>query len=289
VAAHPLTWTARALWILLPFTIGDALITALETRPTAFRMALTWSTFGLWTLGALALFVLAPLSLTAMRLLGPLALVTGAWAAWQAPASVASIIGLVVGTLVGVLTCGGELADDCVDASSYGDERRFSLRAPGAVVLFGGPLAWVICVAGLGTGPLLLANRSWLAGAVATVVGVPAALLAFRSLHALSTRFLVFVPAGITLVDPLTLVDPVLFARREIQAIGPAPATGDRADLTANARGLALQINLSSPTDLQVRRGPGRAERIEASAVALTPARVAAVLTEAQHRRLPVG
>lgn len=289
MAAHPLTWTTRALWVLLPFTVGDALIAAVKAQPTAVRMALTWGAFGLWTLGALALFVLAPLSLTALRVLGPLALVTGAWAAWQSPASVTSVAGVVVGTLVGVLACSGELADDCVDASSYGDERRFSLRAPGAVVLFGGPLAWVICVAGLGVGPLLLANRNWLVGAAAIVVGAPVALLAFRSLHALSTRFVVFVPAGITLVDSLTLVDPVLFARREIRSISPAPATGERVDLTANARGLALQIDLSSPTDLQVRRGPGRAERIDASAVALTPARVAAVLAEAERRRLPVG
>lgn len=275
------------MWILLPFTVGDALIDAVADQPAALRAVLTWGNFGLWAIGAVALFVPAPLSLTVVRVLGPLALTTGAWTAWQAPTSIASIAGVVVGTLCAVLTCGGEVADDFVNAASYGEERRFSLRAPGMVVLIGAPLAWCVLVAGLWAGPLLLAQQRWLPGAALTAVGLPVGFLAFRSLHALSARFVVFVPAGMTLVDGLALVDAVLVPRGQVRSFRAAPVEGERTDLSSHARGLALQIDVNEPLALTLRRGPRRAEQIETTAVVFTPARPASVLEEARRRRFP--
>ena len=58
------------------------------------------------------------------------------------------------------------IGDAFVDGSSYGDERRFLLRTPGALAI--GPL-FVVCaviVAGLTVGPVLLLAQRWVVGAI---------------------------------------------------------------------------------------------------------------------------
>src|SRR5207244_1726483 len=97
---------------------------------------------------------------------------------------------------------------------------------------------------------LLLAHQRWAAGVVVAVAGCAGAVVSGRALHGLARRWLVFVPAGIVLHDPLTLADPVLFQRPVIDGLGPAPAepAGRRLDLTAGATGLALAVRLREPT-----------------------------------------
>jgi hypothetical protein len=60
---------------------------------------------------------------------------------------------------------------------------------------------------------------------VAFVVGLPVVVLLLRSLHGLSRRFAVLVPAGFVVVDPMTLADPILLPRERIVAMQAAPAT----------------------------------------------------------------
>ena len=115
-----------------------------------------------------------------------------------------------------------------------------------------------VVLAGISVGPLLLASAQWVAGLVATVVGGGLAFLAARSLHALSRRFLVFVPGGVVVHDPLTIVDPVLLPKGGLASVGPAPADTDAEDLTMGAGGLVMELRLQQPADL-VRRRPGRA------------------------------
>src|SRR5690606_34737283 len=70
---------------------------------------------------------------------------------------------------------------------------------------------------------------------------------AVRSLHLPARRWVVFVPAGMVLSDPLVLTDRVLFPRREVEAIGPAYADTDAPDLVPSTLGLALQLDLTEP------------------------------------------
>ena len=67
-----------------------------------------------------------------------------------------------------------------VNGSAYGDERRLPLRPPAALLLGPLELAWAVCVIGTVAGPLLLAAGSWIVGALALVVGWPAAWFAAR-------------------------------------------------------------------------------------------------------------
>ena len=143
--------------------------------------------------------------------------------------------------------------------SSYGDERRMPLRVPGP--LLAGPLVlvWAVAVAGVAAGPLLLAARQWVAGAAAMAAGLPAAGVAVRSMHTLARRWLVFVPNGLVVHDPLVLVEPVLLRRADVRSLGPAPADTAALDLTRGALGLALEVRLVPPVSLCSRPGDARA------------------------------
>ena len=94
-------------------------------------------------------------------------------------------------------------------------------------------------------------------------MGFVVAALAARSLHSLSGRWAVLVPAGLVLVDSMTLPDPVLFVRERIVSLRAlprrmAPPTG-ALDLRLGARGGSTTMTLDRPTEmLQTRRGLGR-------------------------------
>jgi hypothetical protein len=136
---------------------------------------------------------------------------------------------------------------------------------------------------------LLLAERRWAGGIVVAVICVPVVALLGRAMHTLSRRWIVFVPAGLVLHDPLSLEDPVLFTRAVIERLAPAPAEADSLDLTQRATGLALELVLTEKVPM-VRTQPGR-QKGDAGASArllFAPSRPGAVLAEARRRRFPV-
>jgi hypothetical protein len=96
----------------------------------------------------------------------------------------------------------------------------------------------------------------------------------------------VFVPAGMVLHDHTLLREPILFPKRDVRAVGPAPLDVDgAADVTGNALGLALQLRLaerSSVALVSTKRGESRA--VETDRVLFTPARPGALLREARQR-----
>jgi hypothetical protein len=180
-----------------------------------------------------------------------------------------------------------------VNGSAYGDERRMPLRIPAAVAAGPVVLAWAAVVAPVVTGPLLLASEAWVAGAVVSAVGVPLAVLGARALHGLARRWLVFVPAGLVVHDPMALADPVLFTRTRIVRFGPAPADTDAMDLTRGALGLALELELVEPTTVVPRPWPsGRTAApppVEVTRLLVAPTRPGAVLALAAERAVRVG
>jgi hypothetical protein len=178
-----------------------------------------------------------------------------------------------------------------IDASAYGAERRFALRVPASLVLGPIPLAWLGVVAGPVAGALLMAARQWLAGALVLAIAVPVAVIAARALHGLARRWVVLVPAGLVLHDHHALAEAVLFPRRSIRHLGPAPveAPTDRRDLTQGALGLALELELSEPLEVAPRR-QDRSVKVEpVTRLAFSPSLPGALLTAARDHRLPVG
>jgi len=177
----------------------------------------------------------------------------------------------------------------CVNGPAYPNERRFPLRAPAP--LLAGPIvvAWALAVAGVAAGPLLLADGHWLAGGVAFVLGVPVAAFLLRSLHGLSRRWAVFVPAGLVLHDPLTLTDSLLLRRQEVASLRPAPASSKALDLTQRAPGLALEVKLHVEAQVSlVNPGRRRGRPRSADRLLFTPTLPGAFLEEAAGRRVGV-
>ncbi len=287
--AHPVTWALRLLVVLLPLVAGDLVGDALADRSVAVARsgtALAWLAWAALVLGAA---VPHPISLTVLRVVAPGVAVGSVWAAVAADdLDALGVTGVAAAVAVAALALSAWVADDCLDARSYGDERRFSLRTPATLIFGPAPLAVVVALAGVVVPVMLLAAKAWLAGLVALVVGAVVVRLAVASLHTLATRFVVLVPAGLTLVDPLVLVDSVLFPRARITRLSPALVGTTATDLSQNAPGLAVEVALDGPTSLAVKTGRRTAEETEVSAVVFTPARAAALLAEAARRGVRV-
>lgn len=275
-----------ASWALLPFTLGPSLGAALDAAPGTVRLAAAVLAWGGWAAGLVATLAPHPLGLTWLRLAAPAAVAAAGWAAATGHASVGAAAGVAA---TAAAAFAPETAIALVNGPAYPNERRFPLRAPGPLLLGPLPVAAAL-VTGLPVlAVLALAAGQWLLGGAAALAATLAVRFLGRSLHALSRRWLVFVPAGVVLADPISLADPVLFPRRVVERLGPAPAGSDSLDLTQRALGLALELVLREKVDMTLQR-PGRAGEAGASARLLfTPSRPGAVLAEAASRRLPVG
>jgi hypothetical protein len=279
-------WPVRVTWLVLPLVAGPALGDALDGTSRPVQLVASLGLWLGWAAVLVATLVPSTVSLTLLRTAAPAAVAAGLAAAVSGDvggADVAAVTGTVVAALAAFWPV---TAETFVDGSSYGDERRLPLRVPAP--LLAGPIeaVWAVVVAGLVAGPLLLAARQWVVGALALAVGLPAVWWGLRILHTLSRRWVVLVPAGLVLHDPLAIVEPVLVRRAVVRSFGPAPADSDGLDLTRGALGLALELRLAEPVSLLLVQGRGASESVSADRLLFTPARPGALLAEARRRRL---
>ena len=284
-------WLVRAGWLALPFAAGPAYGAALHPHSDAVRLVATVLLWTGWALVLVGTLVPPPLGLTALRVCGPAAAVAAlAAAATGRPSALAGAGAAAITALDVALAFSPATGVLYVNGPAYPNERRYPLRPPGPLLLGPLELSWAMVVGAPTAGILLLAARNWVAGAAVSVVGLPAAYVLARSLHGLSRRWLVFVPAGVVLHDPIALLDPVLFPRAMIEALRPARADSDSLDLTQGALGLTLELVLTEKVPM-TRAAPGRrgGEQGASARLLFTPTRPGQVLAEATRRRVPVG
>jgi hypothetical protein len=256
-----LPWALRATWAALPFTVGTV-------------SPVVWAA---WTLVLVATLVPHPVSLTAVRVAAPAAAVVTAWDG--------SPLGVVVGVVVVGAALTAETAGWFVNGPAYPNERRFLLRPPGVLLLGPVQLAWAVAVGLPVAGGMLLGDGRVGPGLGALAVGVPVAVLLFRSLHALSRRWVVFVPAGVVLHDSMALADPVLFPRKVIEVMRLAAAETESLDLTKGALGPAVELVLSEKVPIVLATpGRGGGEPGASARLLFSPTRPGAVLAEAATR-----
>jgi hypothetical protein len=191
-----------------------------------------------------------------------------------------------------VLASGHDIASAAANALAYGDEQRFPLRVPPALFLGPVPAARLLVMAGVVAPVLLLADGDIVLGVAALLVGAGLVYVLARSLHSLSRRWAVLVPAGFVIVDSLTLSDPTLFLREHVRVLVPEPpaaAPESALDLRLGAGAGSVSAHFDEEVEL-ARAGRGRRG---GAVVATAEIRFAVVrrdefLRLAAGRRLPV-
>ncbi len=150
-------WSLLLLWLAAPFTIGATLAEALDSVDATARTVASLVAWAGWAGAQAAILLPRTLTLTVVRTVIPAGVPAAAWAAWDASFDVTAGAGLGVAVAATVVALCAATADTFVDGSSYGAERRLSLRARPALLLGPVPLAWALVVAGVVVGPVLLA------------------------------------------------------------------------------------------------------------------------------------
>jgi hypothetical protein len=283
-------WAIRISWLLLPLLAGPALADALDVSSGAVQAVAAIGLWLAWTAVLVATLVPRAASLTVVRAGAPGALAAAVAAAIHGPAGVDDALALGAGVAVVAAAWWSVTADAFVDGSSYGDERRFALRTPPAVLLGPAPVAWLLAVLAPAAAALLLAAEQWAVGVLVALVAVAGVVLGWPALHRLSRRWLVLVPAGLVVHDHLVLADPILLRRATLAGVGPAPAVLDEGalDLTSGAGGLVVALELRRATELPLAEGGGSRRRVvprTATSVLVAPVRPGAFLTAARARR----
>ncbi len=283
-------WCARLAWALLPVSAGTALSDATDdwaTSPARVATVLLWAA---WAVGLIALLAPRPWGLTALRVVAPATVFVSLLSLSDASAGAAAVA--VIGSLVAaILALSAPVAQAAGNALAYGDEVRFPLRIPLALFLAPVPLAVVLITAGVSVGPLLLADGNYVVGVIVTVVGLALAIALARSLHALSVRWLVLVPAGLVAVDPLTLVDPVLIRREQILGVEQLPrarSVPGSLDLRLGTVAGTIAVSLHEPYPFAHRRGRRDAAIEEARGILVATVRPDAFVQAAGARRINI-
>ncbi len=281
-----MNWVPRVAWIVLPLSVGASVQSATRDWSTATAVTFAVLLYGAWLVATIALLALRPWSFSVLRVAAPTAVAAAAWAAVGGDATWRWLAVAHAG-VAAVVVLRAPVANAAAAAASYGDERRYALRVPPAIGLLG-LVVIAIVDGGIAAGPLLLAGHHWIAGAIVVVVGVPLAAGGLRSLHTFERRFIVLVPNGLVVADPLVIGDPVLLPRERMLAVRVAP-TGPVAEHVVDTRlgslvG-ALVVEMDEPASFSVRRGHGS---VRADAVAFTPLQTAMVLRALAAHRLPV-
>ncbi len=268
-------------WLGLPLTVAPTLRSALEDHSAAVMWLGAVALWALWGLGLLCLLVIKPLALTGLRLLTTATLAASLVAALHGEFDLLAVIWSGAVFLWSLLSSIGGLY---VDGGSYGDELRLALRTPGPLLLGPIPVVTTAVILGAATGPLLVASQVWIIGILLIIVGWSAAFQGVRILHQLTQRWLIFVPSGVVVKDPMQLVDPLRIHKNNLVTVGVAGANTTARDLTYNSLGGAFEIVLERPEPTALKSG----ESFSVAAVMVTPSRLGDAIAEAERRHLPV-
>lgn len=282
-------WALRALWFLLPPTVGQAGSDAIASADHAVPFVMTAGLWILWAAGMVATMVPVPVTLTAIRVLAAGTIPLATWALVDTDAAAISILAIGHAAVLGLVALNSLVGDRFVDGSSYGDERRMLLRPPSQIGYALAPVVTALMVTGAAAGPLLLANKQWILGVIAMALGAGALAVGLRALNQMSQRWVIFVPTGMVIHDLTMMTEPVLFRRTAIERLGAAIAGSPARDLSNTAAGLLLECELTDPAPLGLRDGGGRsgATLTDVRRFLFCPSRPGDLLDEAERRNIP--
>jgi hypothetical protein len=283
-------WLVRALWLLQPLAFVPLLTRATEHLAPSGRMLVAVTAWAIWAAVLLAALVPSTVSLTAARMMVPLQLITvavcataGVTAVWLTTAAGASVIALLV-------WFSGETGVAFAQGSAYGAEQRFPLKPP-VPLLIPMLVSWLVTAAAASSAIVLLANRIWIVGAVLLGIALTTSRFVAPRFHQLARRWLVVVPVGLVVHDPMMLTENALFRSAQLAAVHLAPADTEAADLTGGTAGVVVEIVLHQ-MDTIVKTGTRdnpTGTALHVLSILVSPTRPGKALQAAAARRIPVG
>ena len=278
--ATGLLWSMRILVGCLPF-VGAGVGALLETRSTAIQIVGTVLAWLIWGLIVLASFISHPISLTVLRMGTPVVASFLVFIAATDQGSTLQVINAAIGFAVLLISFSAEIGSIYVQASAYGDERRFLLRPP---VAFVAPVAISVVIVDffIIATPMFFAAQIWLAGVI-SLIGL-AACITFMAprIHQLSRRWLVFVPAGFVVHDEIVLSINLMIKKQELVDIQLARDDTQAADLSALTWGVPLELSFNKTLDVSLTAIGARhlktVSAIHATSIIIAPSRPGTVL-----------
>ena len=237
-------WLAAALLPDSLSTSGASLVAAV----------IVWAA---WASVALGVLVAHPLSLTVVRFVAPLVVVHAAVSSVDSDASAWQVAGVIVMFASTLVAFSSRYGAPHAQAAAYGHERRHLLRPPVAVLLPLGVL-WVVVASCLA---VAVRAESEVLSTGGAIVGVAVCVFAVRRALVLARRWLVFVPAGIAVHDPLVLRDTFMVRKHDVRALHPAPADTQAFDATCTTWGVPLELVLAHPHDVSLSQFGTRVSR----------------------------
>ncbi len=237
----------------------------------------------------LELIVCGPISLTIVRMLIPSSITAAVIALFYGAAALPGALALAAGSVVTLTAFMAETGEAMVQTAAYGDERRLPLRVPAAMQI---PIAvaWLLWLATVLTGVLLLAAGRLVVGIVVLLVAAALTWLTYQRLRPFSTRWLVSVPAGVVVHDPVVLGETLMVMRANVKHAQLALVTTKAADLTGPAAGHALEVTVREMVQITfaaTAKNP-KGSAIHAQAFLIAPSRPGRALQALADRKVSV-
>ncbi|MDW3216845.1 MAG: hypothetical protein R8G01_22840 [Ilumatobacteraceae bacterium] len=283
-------WVLRLIWVGVLVAGGAAIDEATVSATDRFGDIVRYAAFVGWFAGVCSMALPAVVSLTAVRLIVPIAVPTAVAALLGGADAASGVAFLILALLAVVVAYSALIGRVFVQASAYGDEDRHLLRPPAAYALAAG-LSWAVWAASAITAVLLLADRRWITGLLVALVAICGGVLGWPRWHRLARRWFVIVPIGVVIHDQLVLAETVMLRRQEIARIRLAPVGTEAADLTGPASGHTIEISTHESTTVIFAATPKvpRGNAIHLRSCLVAPSRPGEALRSAVRRRLPVG
>lgn len=285
-----MTWTTRLVWIVVGVA-GWSMIEGLDLGGVSAGTVAVLAG-GAWILGVGGLSIPAVLTLTLARVAVPtsvpaLGAIALAGDDISPDATVTAVIAALVATVIVVQP---EFGRHYVQASAYGREERYLLRAPPSYLL-AAIVAWLVAVAAGVGAALAFGQGIWWLGAVLTSLMVATTTFSWPRWHRLSRRWLVLLPSGVVVHDHLVLAETLMIPRPDVVGLRLAPADTEAADLTGPAGGHAVELLTRDPVTAIRAATPAqpRGSALHLQACLVAPTRPGRALAAAQAYQLPVG
>jgi hypothetical protein len=273
-AARAVVWVTRLAWLAVAVAGGSAVGEALSEHSGAVQLVGTAAAWAGWAIGAVALAVPSVVTLTVARAVIPGSIVVAVVVIIDG-GDLETVIGLLAPALIAsALVATAEFGRYYIQASAYGDELRFGLRPPIGYVA-ACVATWLATATAIVLAPPALAGKAWALGITCAAVVVVGLTLLPHRWHQLSRRWLVLVPAGIVVHDPVVLTETLMLPRRTIIGVVLGDATHTAADLTGPTPGLAVEIELAEPATAVLAPTAGHRDgmTIHATALVVSPTR----------------